>query len=619
MIESGWRHAAAPALDKLLGAACLLHDEVAAAAATQLLCSAPAHIAAAFPGLADAPARVHRCALHALEHFCPPTDLDMSLLLFVDVRKSQASLFFGEAAAGGAAVLRPAAARASGANRSGAGVGHGSDGVDGEAPAHAQLVGLAQHCDMRVCITSRLPVTVRLTSLSLHLQHVVHKTRDASAAGEARRHTHEAAAYSSQHGGGTAHAGGMGVAGTGSLLRDDLSHGLSGGWADQTEDAVSASGNNTQQRGGHRRTTSSWRSMAVPQEGAARSRHGGAGTLHRETLSGNSAELTSAPAQRATNGPDGAILRDWSDGYVLDCGRSDADSGSVLAVPPGDTYVTFSACPVQEGVHLLDIVHATLDSPAAHSLFIEARCADDVADGAADAATLAGAPCAQSLGAALVATASEENIAVGTAIPGGALFEACCQWLGVRLSRIRGEVRDISVRVSLRAGDGGAPVEFARAVSTGAPGSSDAVNGSANSAAPEAILGVPDRALYGAAGECAELAVAPSGEMELPGSLEREGVLWLPVVCCQQPRTLELVDIGEEGMGAGEAEDARHGAATEATADVAVTYWAGCCRSKHVRLRVPVQVRERFMQASGFAVSARSSNHCRTTFGVMPL
>jgi hypothetical protein len=75
-------------------------------------------------------------------------------------RKIQAPLFFG-----GAAVLRPATARASGAIKGDAGGGrHATEGVEGEALAHAQLVGLAQHCDVRVCITSWLPVTVRLAS-----------------------------------------------------------------------------------------------------------------------------------------------------------------------------------------------------------------------------------------------------------------------------------------------------------------------------------------------------------------------------------------------------------------------------------------------------------------------
>jgi hypothetical protein len=81
-------------------------------------------------------------------------------------RKIQASLFFGGAGgASGAALLRPATARASGAIKGDAGGGrHATEGVEGEALAHAQLVGLAQHCDVRVCITSWLPVTVRLAS-----------------------------------------------------------------------------------------------------------------------------------------------------------------------------------------------------------------------------------------------------------------------------------------------------------------------------------------------------------------------------------------------------------------------------------------------------------------------
>jgi hypothetical protein len=56
-----------------------------------------------------------------------------------------------------AAVLRPAAARDSSARKDDAGGGcHAAAGVKRDAPAYAQVVGLAQRCDVRVCITSWL-------------------------------------------------------------------------------------------------------------------------------------------------------------------------------------------------------------------------------------------------------------------------------------------------------------------------------------------------------------------------------------------------------------------------------------------------------------------------------
>jgi hypothetical protein len=65
--------------------------------------------------------------------------------LFLDVSKSQASRFYEEVGEDGVPVLRPPA---------------GSEGT-------AQLVGLADHVVMRVCITSKLPLPVKVCMLFL--------------------------------------------------------------------------------------------------------------------------------------------------------------------------------------------------------------------------------------------------------------------------------------------------------------------------------------------------------------------------------------------------------------------------------------------------------------------
>lgn len=68
----------------------------------------------------------------------------MQEALFLDVSKSQASRFYEEVGSDGAPVLRPAA-------------GAGDDS--------AQLVGLADHVIMRVCITSKLPLPIKVCPL----------------------------------------------------------------------------------------------------------------------------------------------------------------------------------------------------------------------------------------------------------------------------------------------------------------------------------------------------------------------------------------------------------------------------------------------------------------------
>jgi hypothetical protein len=534
MIESGWHHISVATVDKLLAAACLLRHPVASSAAIQLLSSQQEHIRAAFPTLLDAPASLQACAWHALLHFCPQADLDMDKLLFLDVKKSQASLFFGEVVLG-EPVLRPAAVR---------GLEHSKGGAKG------QLVGLAQHCDVRVCITSRLPVAFRLRSCLLNLQHVVYKAPTAAPAPPA---TAAPANVPNLGKPPVDQALNNQMLSTHSLQNKTMS--VSKSTVDDTESCLSG-----QLHCGHRRTASSWRSPSRFAQGEGH---------QRPTVSGTSLDcmLDDAPPHDAST----AILRDWSDSYVLDC--PEKDGAEYVSILPGDTYVTFSACPVQEGVHLLDCVQAALDCPSGHSLFIGARSHSDMEADMDEAAVL------HPFGAAVVATASEENIAIVPVLPGGALFESCCQWVGLQVTRTRGEVRDLSIRTMLRPAESGALLEFAQVVA-----GEDVVNGG-----PGTALGQPDCAFWEASSTCAQVKVGSGGTVPIPGRLEGDGTLWLPVCCWQQPRLLELVDIGGHGM-ASESGSARQEAVADGYIEVTVNYWSGCCRSKHVRLRMPVQV-----------------------------
>lgn len=165
MLQQGWRCAAVKVLDRLLAAGCLLRSDVTAVAAVQLLSTPAPLLAAAFPGDETLPRLMHACALRALQHFCPASEIALEDVLFVDISKSQASRFYEEVeggeekggeegdGAGAAPLLRPPAR---------------SDGTQDAA----QLVGLADHCVMSVCITSRLPVPVKVRCYRLCRVHI---------------------------------------------------------------------------------------------------------------------------------------------------------------------------------------------------------------------------------------------------------------------------------------------------------------------------------------------------------------------------------------------------------------------------------------------------------------
>lgn len=516
LINSGWRHIAVVTLDKLLATACLLRHDITGACALQILGIAPAHIAAAFPGAPDAALKLQTCAWHALRHFCEATDLDMPEALFVDVRKSQASLFFGKVAADGtSALLQPPAASP----------------ADGGDANRAQLAGLAQYCNVRVCISSRLPMPVQLASLQLHLQHVLYSPA-------AKRSSDAAATDGTQPG-----VEAQRAAARQALQGDNVSD--LGTTAEDVASTVS-----TRRR--HRRHASSVRSGAAPRD----ARNGTA-------LSGVSLDALSLA--EAPSLPGGTVLRHWTDGSNAACELAAHHSGPAV-LQPGDNYFNFRACPVHEGVHLLDCVQAQLDCEARHNLYLEARVADEAASAA---------PETQPFGAALVATAGAETLDVAVVLPGGALYGSCCHWAGVRLRPAQGQVQDVTMRAALTCADDADGLDFARI-------RGDAVDQACN---PQSG---PVRAIWECEGVCTAVAPADDGEMSIPGSVSDSGTLWLPVACRQRVRHAETVDIGDDGVVAtGEAEGAVPG---DAAIEVSVGYWNGCWRSKHVRLRVPVQV-----------------------------
>lgn len=302
--------------------------------------------------------------------------------------------------------------------------------------------------------------------------------------------------------------------------------------------------------------------------------------------------LSDAPATNGAGAIDGGGDGEcaWQAGYVLDC-PLEAEDETAVSLRPGDNYVLFSACPLQEGLHLLDCVYGTLECPAQHSLLIQTRFGGSEATG--------GFAEDEPHGAALVAHADEDNLAVQSVIPGGMLLESQSQWLGVRLAPARGEVCDVTMRIALRAVDRAAPLEFAQVATSAAEAmaachaSDGSGGGSDGGAAAGGGLG-PAIALWqrrGGAG--AETVRCMDGEVVLAGPLGQGGTLWLPVHCRQQHQLVQLVDIGAGAMLTEDKGERAPVDTLDALAEVAVSYWSGCWRSKHLRLQLPVQVRPR--------------------------
>jgi hypothetical protein len=528
VIEHGWRHICVATLDKLLATACLLRHQITAACAVQLISIDTRHITAAFPGSADAASRLQACAWHALQHFCDGSNIDVPEVIFVDVRKSQASLFFGDLMNDGDPRLSPPAVPLDG---------------DPVSTRHgAQLVGLAQTCTVRVCIVSKLVIPVCIATLRLHLQHIVRNA---------------------PHPPGTLERGMDRVGGGRQSSSDELNvqslmrHGLQIGEVPSgMKDVDDCTQGLSLRLRGHRRRASSLLS-------------GGATQLDFRPLSGGSlAEYSMRPSSDAPV-PSAVVLRNWCDGSSLECNLAGRE-GRPVTLHPGDNLFDFEANPVQEGVHLLDGVEAELKTGMQHSVFIEA-CV-----GARDTATAASA--AQPFGVALVATADQETLRIGAALQGGSLFESCCQWLGVELVPVHQCLTDVVVSVSLRPSDGDGQLEFARTAST----------------SPEhtahALREHPQCAFWDCGGSCVPVDVGKEGQLSLPGEVRGISTLWLPVLCRQRSCQPEAVDIGGNVGGVVQAAAAAAGI-WEAAVEVSVSYWCSCWRSKHCRLRLPVQVR----------------------------
>jgi hypothetical protein len=262
----------------------------------------------------------------------------------------------------------------------------------------------------------------------------------------------------------------------------------------------------------------------------------------------------------------------------LECKLAGAEVGKPVWLRTGDNYLEFEACPMQEGVHLLDGVEAELKGRGGtHGVFMEAVV------GTRDVATAASA--AQPFGAALVATAGHETLRIGAVLPGGYLHESACQWLGVELAAVNERLTNAVVSVALRGSrDGGdGQLEFAQ-TREGAGGVRE--NGGALAAKEQ-----PACAFWSCEGRCLEVTVGREGQLTLPGEVRGAGTLWLAVFCRQRGRQPEAVDIGGSVGGVAPTAAAVAAGAWEAEVEVSITYWCSCWRSKHSRLRLPVLVR----------------------------
>lgn len=431
-------------------------------------------------------------------------------------------------------------------------------------------------------------VYVQVAGLTLQLQHAIHAARrvpepDAQAAALAKGAgsslggaPSSAAAQLSSPSGAAAPA--AHVAAT-----PDTHANAAPSTADDRSSSMPSRSSNLRRRGGTRFTSTP---RGGPSGNGGGSTASGLPRLHTDQ---NAASLLSdAHVPGALLSGDGeapgAMSPAWHAGYVLDC-PLEADDDGAVSIRPGDNHLLFSACPLHEGLHLLDCAYGTLECPAQHSLLIEARFGSSAAAG--------GIVEDEPLGAALVARADEDNLAVHSVIPGGMLLESQSQWLGVRLAPARGEVRDVTMRVALRAVDRAAPLEFAHVAQSAeeAVAASTAAAGSGGGAAAGAAGVGPDVALWQRRGSGnAEVVRCVDGEVELAGPLAAGGTLWLPVHCRQQHQLVQLVDIGAGAMLTEDKGERAPVDTLDALAEVALSYWSGCWRSKHIRLQLPVQV-----------------------------
>ena len=95
VVRQGWPVLALPALDKLLAISVLERSGATATVAALILKTSVASIQRVFPPPHD-PQHLYNCALHALQNVGIPDQLNLSFDIYVDIERSQASLFFGE-------------------------------------------------------------------------------------------------------------------------------------------------------------------------------------------------------------------------------------------------------------------------------------------------------------------------------------------------------------------------------------------------------------------------------------------------------------------------------------------------------------------------------------------
>lgn len=418
-------------------------------------------------------------------------------------------------------------------------------------------------------------VILQVSGLTVQLQHVIHTPKKKQAAGQwlvgATAGGAPAGAAGAEGGAGS-HS--LAADGSASAAEDAQSQALAGMSDDRASSAPS-------RRSHHQRAKSRFGGGAdAASKGGGTSGLGYAASLFSDAPIARHADSVFEQSNR---------MRDWRAGYILDCPLEETAPG-VIELRPGDNMVHFAACPLQEGLHLLDCVYGTMQCAAQHSLVIEARCG-----GGNMIPSSGGFSEPEPFGAALMVHPDEDNLNVCTVVPGGVLLESQCQWLGVRLMRARGEVRDVIVRVALRALDRAAPLEFASISSTMSGTNRRSSPGRSGPGVVQGASGgggaAPDSGFWQRSGaENVDEILCHEGELALRGLLGEGGTLWLPVCCRQQHALMQLVDIGAGAMLTGDQGDRPQEQSLDASVEITVSYWSGCWRSKHMRLRLPVQV-----------------------------